>query len=120
MEAQIAQLDNQIQQTDTIKNLQGGQDKILETIREDRAKNQEAFDKGAAKFDDLYQKVEDMKKQISDGFKDIGNKITDNEISRLQKALDKKDNRMWDATKIILTAIISIVATALLYKLGIQ
>jgi len=123
---QIAELDAQIKQTETVKSLQDGQEQIINTIKDDREKNQEAFDKGAEKFDDLYKKVEDMKEQISDGFKEMKETITDNEISKLNKVLDERDNqiktqdkRAWEVIKIFLTAIISIIATVLLFKFGL-
>jgi len=125
VEAHISELDNNIKQTDTVKGLQEGQERIISTIEDDRAKNQESFEKGASMFDDLYEKVEKMEKQISDGFKELGSKITDNEISRLERSLDKRedelkvnDKRTWDTTKIIITVILSILATVLLTKFG--
>jgi len=125
VDAAIAQLDTQIKETDTVKGLQEGQERIINTIEDDRTKNQESFDKGASMFEDLYKKVEKMEEQISKGFKELGSKITDNEISRLERSLEKRedqlkvnDKRTWDTTKIIITVILSIVATVLLTKFG--
>ena len=125
MEAHILQLDENIRQTDTVKGLQEGQAEIKSIIEEEKVLNKIAFDKGASMFDDLYKKVENMEKQISDGFRDLGTKITDSEISRLEKSLQKSQNeiktndaRTWDTTKIVITVILSIVATVLLTKFG--
>lgn len=127
VEAHIAELDHQIQQTDTVKGLQEGQERMIESIQLDREENKKAFDKGAEKFDDLYEKVDEMKQQISEGFKDIKDTITENEISKLKKELDKRDeqkqtqdSKSWDLAKIALTAIFAVITTALLFKFGIQ
>jgi len=94
VEPQIAELDAQIKQTETVKSLQDGQEQIINTIK--------------------------------DGFKEMKETITDNEISKLNKVLDERDNqiktqdkRAWEVIKIFLTAIISIIATVLLFKFGL-
>jgi len=108
-----------------VKDLREGQQEIKSIIEEEKVLNKVAFDKGAAMFDDLYREVGEMKKQISDGFKELGTKITDNEISRLERSLDKRedelkinDKRTWDTTKLVITAILAIIGTVLLTKFG--
>jgi hypothetical protein len=127
VEAHILQLDENIKQTDTVKGLQEGQQEIKSIIEEEKILNKIAFDKGASMFDDLYAKVEKMEQQITNGFKELGTKITDNEISRLERSLNKRedelkinDKRTWDTTKIIITALLSVGITVILFKFGIK
>ena len=97
-QAEIVKLDDDLQHTVTIDNLRQSQETIIKTIEEEREANQKAFDKGAEKFDDLYKEVGEMKKQITEGFRvirqDISDHITqgkDDEIKKLNKKLDGRD-----------------------------
>lgn len=105
MTPQQQQLENDLPETPLIQGIQGeveglkeGQERIIHTIEEEKEQNRRAFDKGAEKFDDLYNKVEEMKGQIKDGFDSVKKEIADHtlqgkedEIKKLNKRLDARD-----------------------------
>ena len=81
-----------------IDGLKEGQDTIIRTIEEEREFNESKFAQGAEKFEDLYQRMDQMKEQIAQGFKkqeDNFNKYIsetkDTEISKLTKKLEGRD-----------------------------
>ena len=141
MEPAIAELDTQIKQTDTVKSLHERYDEIvkdLEDLKEgqNRLDNKvdTGFDKGRKRMDGLEDKVETLTKMVVDRDKKSDEQhamvlktITDNEMVRMgkmiedrDKAIEKKDSRLWEMGKIVLTATGSIVATAYLFSLGIK
>ena len=141
MEPAIEALDTQIKQTDTVKSLHERDDEIvkdLEDLKEgqNRLDNKvdAGFDKGRKRMDGLEDKVETLTKMVIDRDKKSDEQhamvlktITDNEMVRMgkmiedrDKAIEKKDSRLWEMGKIVLTATGSIVATAYLFSLGIK
>jgi len=141
VEPAIEQLDSQIKQTDTVKSLHDRDDEIvkdLEDLKDGQTKLNDkvdiGFEKGRKRMDGLEDKVETLTKMMIDRDKKsdeqhnaVLNKITDNEMVRMgkmiedrDKAIEKKDSRLWEIGKIVLTATGSIVATAYLFSLGIK
>lgn len=141
MEAHIEALDNQLKETDTIKKLQAADVEILDDLeglrqgqKDLNEKVETGFEKGKKRMDGIEDKVDKIEKMLieSDKKRDeqhaqILNKITDNEITRLQKSLDerdrqieKKDGRTWEVAKILFTAIVSVVITAYLVSTGLK
>lgn len=142
MEPQIAALDEQIKQTETVKLLQSRDEEIVEDLNDLKEgqiqlndKVETGFEKGRIRMDGIEGEMKTIKDMILEGDKKrdeqhgaILHKITDNEIARLEKQLnkrdselEKKDSRIWDAAKIVLTAILSIVTTIVItmYLVGI-
>jgi len=141
VEPEIAAIDEQIKQTDTVKLLQERDEEIvkdLEGLKEGQEKINEkvdiGFEKGRKRMDGIEGELKDVKRMLVDSGKKrdeqhtaILNKITDNEIVRLEKKLgerekqiEKKDSKEWELAKIILTAVISIVITIYLVGTGIK
>lgn len=141
MEAHIVEIDEQIKQTDTIKELQERDEEIvkdLEGLKEGQEKINEkvdtGFEKGRKRMDGIEGDLKNLTQMLTNSDKKrdeqhgaILNKITDNEIVRLEKKLaerdkliEKKDTKDWDVTKIILGGISLIVVTAYLVGVGLK
>lgn len=141
MEPEVEALDNQLKQTDTVKQLQTRDEEIvsdLEGLKEGQKqlndKVELGFEKGRKRMDGIEGELKQVKEMLVDSGKKrdaqhtaILNKITESEISRLEKKLEtrenqleKKDSRVWEVFKIALTAIISIAVTVYLVGAGLK
>ena len=104
------------------ENLTENQSKIMLMIEEDRISNRDEFDKGSEMFKELYTKVDNMERQISNGFKQISDEAADraladktDEIKKLNKKLDARD-----AVKngVIITLVGGVLLAVALYALS--
>ena len=98
MTPELQALDNDLKKTETIIGLKDGQGRIITMIEEEKAANQDQFEKGARRFQHLEEEVQHMRAEISKGFKkqedNFNNYISETkntEISKLNKKLDTRD-----------------------------
>lgn len=142
MEPEIAAIDEQIKQTETVKKLQERDEEIvkdLEGLKEGQKDINEkvdiGFEKGRIRMDGIEEEVKKVTQMLVDSGKKrdeqhsaVLSKITDNEIAKLErkladreKLIETKDSKVWDVIKGGIIAIFSIIATivAFSYLVGI-
>ena len=141
MEPHIAQLDKQIQETDTVKSLHSRDEEIVKDLEDLKggqaslnSKVDIGFEKGRKRMDGIEADMKKLTQMFIDRDKktdaqhtEVMEKITNNEIVKLKKeledrdrSLEKKDSRVWEASKIALTAIVAIGSTIYLSGIGIK
>jgi len=110
-----------------LEGLKEGQEKLNDKV-------DSGFEKGRKRMDSMEVDIKEIKNIILAGEKKRDEQhnetlrtISDNEIIRLQKKIEERDaevktndSRVWEVTKIGLTAIVSIVITILLVKFGLK
>lgn len=94
MTPEIKQLNDNLVKTETIQGLKDGQEKIITIIEDERDYNKAEFQRGANKFAELDERMDEMSTQIAKGFKkqeDNFNKYIsegkDNDIKKLNEKL---------------------------------
>ena len=110
-------LNDKVKDLPIISELKEGQKKIIYIIEEEKVLNKKAFDSGAEKFDDLYEKVEEMGTQIREGFNGIESAIKSKENEELRhelRGLRREKDTESDRNFTYKSGIILIVATVVL------